>query len=180
MKTVLTAAASAALFVALANTAQASMPVFHGTCPMGIKIESDKHANVLINGHKASVKKFNENYWEARHNDVTISIAKEGADAIVSYTAKGGANGVCQVSAKHGSAASAKGGQPIPASDEKACLKAVSRETSNAEVIVLETWPSEANNQAIIGVGPDKAKWNCLVKDGVVAGVSSQTDEGAL
>ncbi len=39
---------------------------------------------------------------------------------------------------------------------------------------------SEANNDITIGVSPDRAPWKCLVKDGKVAGVMSETDEGAL
>ncbi|WP_373505285.1 hypothetical protein [Aestuariivirga sp.] len=182
MKTILMAGAAATLFMALASTAQASMPEFHGTCPMGVKIESDKHANVLINGHKASVKKFNENYWEARHNDFILSIAKEGSEATVTYTAKGGANGVCTVSSKHGasSGSASNAGAGIPSEDEQACLQAVSIQTNNGDVTLLQTSSSEANNEVIIGVGANKAKWKCLVKNGQVAEVSSLTDEGAL
>ena len=182
MKPVMNAVAAAVALYAFGGAAHASMPVFQGTCPMDIKLESDKHGNVLINGHKSSVKKFNDTYWEAKHKDVTISIAKEGNDAIVSYTAKGGVNGICTVTAKHGasSGAASKGGVAIPPRDEQACLQAVSIETNNGEVAVLETWPSEANNQVIIGVGTQRAKWKCLVKDGKVAEVMSLTDEGAL
>lgn len=31
-----------------------------------------------------------------------------------------------------------------------------------------------------VGAGPDKARWQCLVKNGKVAEVISLTDEGAL
>jgi hypothetical protein len=39
---------------------------------------------------------------------------------------------------------------------------------------------SEANNLVVVGVGPNKAPWRCLVSRGVVAEVMSMTDEGAL
>ncbi len=39
---------------------------------------------------------------------------------------------------------------------------------------------SPANNTVIVGVGPQKAKWRCLVKNGRVADVMSLTDEGGL
>jgi hypothetical protein len=46
--------------------------------------------------------------------------------------------------------------------------------------VLLNNEFSEANNAVIVGVGPQKAKWRCLVKNGVVAEVTSLTDEGAL
>jgi hypothetical protein len=67
-----------------------------------------------------------------------------------------------------------------PSKDEQACLQAVSIKTNNGDVTVLSTETSEANNVVIVGVGPNKAPWRCLVSKGVVAEVSSQTDEGRL
>jgi len=67
-----------------------------------------------------------------------------------------------------------------PSKDEQACLQAVSIQTNNEDVTVLSTESSEANNVVIVGVGPNKAPWRCLISRGVVAEVSSQTDEGAL
>jgi uncharacterized lipoprotein len=66
-----------------------------------------------------------------------------------------------------------------PSKDEQACLKAVATETSN-DVVTLSVDPSEANTIVMVGVGPNKAPWKCLAKDGVVAEVMSMTDEGAL
>jgi hypothetical protein len=68
----------------------------------------------------------------------------------------------------------------MPSKDEQACLQAVSIKTNNGDVTVLSTKTSEANNVVIVGVGPNKAPWRCLVSKGVVAEVSSQTDEGRL
>jgi len=68
----------------------------------------------------------------------------------------------------------------MPSKDEQACLQAVSIKTNNGEVTVLSTETSEANNIVIVGVGPNRAPWRCLVSRGVVAEVSSQTDEGRL
>ena len=75
------------------------------------------------------------------------------------------------------SSAKSKG---MPSKDEQACLQAVSIKTNNGEVTVLSMETSEANNVVIVGVGPNKAPWRCLVSRGVVAEVSSMTDEGAL
>jgi hypothetical protein len=68
----------------------------------------------------------------------------------------------------------------MPSKDEQACLEAVSIKTNNGDVTVLSTETSEANNVVIVGVGPRRAPWRCLVSEGVVAEVSSQTDEGRL
>jgi hypothetical protein len=75
------------------------------------------------------------------------------------------------------SSAQSKG---TPSKDEQACLQAVSIKTNNGDVTLLRTETSEANNLVIVGVGPNRAPWRCLVSGGVVAEVSSMTDEGAL
>lgn len=64
--------------------------------------------------------------------------------------------------------------------DEQACELAVTRETNNPDIMTLSSEFSEANTEVIIGVGPDRARWRCLVSKGVVAEVMSLTDEGAL
>lgn len=61
-----------------------------------------------------------------------------------------------------------------------ACLAAVQNETSNSELTVLGKDYSEANSAVMIGVGPDRAPWRCLVSnDGVVAEVTFTGDDGA-
>lgn len=73
-------------------------------------------------------------------------------------------------------------GPPIrsgSSADESACLDAVGRETNNT-VAVLSSEFSQANTQVMVGVGPDRAPWRCLVSGGVVAEVESTVDEGAL
>jgi len=67
------------------------------------------------------------------------------------------------------------GGQP----DEVACLDAVARETGNS-VTVLSSEFSEANSLVMVGVGPNRAPWKCLSSKGIVAEITSLTDEGAL
>lgn len=64
--------------------------------------------------------------------------------------------------------------------DESSCLAAVSRQTNNGDVKVVSSEFSEANTEVIVGVGPQNAKWRCLVSKGSVAQVTSLTDEGAL
>lgn len=64
--------------------------------------------------------------------------------------------------------------------DETACEFAVAKATNNGETTILSSEATEANTEVIIGVGGQKARWKCLVKDGKVAQVMSLTDEGAL
>lgn len=71
-------------------------------------------------------------------------------------------------------------GSDIPLSDVDACEAAVMSQTANTQVRTLSTQSSEANNTVIVGVGPNAAPWQCLVKGGVVAGVMSMTNEGSL
>lgn len=169
-------AATAFALIALSAPALANAPHLNATCPTGITVKVNKGGVVRINGEKAQVKEVNSSYWEATHNGVTISISKDASGLIVNYTGKGGANGICQVLAEE----SSSGDSGTPSKDEQACLKAVSTKTNNKKVKVLDTTTSEANNTFIIGVGEEKAKWKCLVKDGKVADVMSLTDEGAL
>lgn len=65
------------------------------------------------------------------------------------------------------------------AADETACLSAVAQQTGNS-VIVTSSEFSQANTQVMVGVGPQRAPWRCLVSNGVVAEVTSMADEGAL
>ena len=67
-----------------------------------------------------------------------------------------------------------------PSKDEQVCLQAVSTETNNGDVVTLSVEESEANTLVMVGVGPNRAPWKCLAKDGVVAEIMSMTDEGAL
>ena len=85
-----------------------------------------------------------------------------------------------QIANSPGEAANGGGDSGMPSKDEQACLQAVSRETNNGDVVTLRVETSEANNAVIVGVGPNRAPWQCLVKNGKVAEVMSLTDEGAM
>ena len=59
---------------------------------------------------------------------------------------------------------------PTPA--QQACLAAVSREANNGDVAVLDSLFSEAGTQVTVGVGPDRASWNCIAySDGTTANI---------
>ena len=65
------------------------------------------------------------------------------------------------------------------ASDEKACLDRIAAETNNT-VVVLSSEFSQANTLVMVGVGPERSPWRCLVSGGVVAEASFTGSEGAL
>ncbi len=158
-------------------SAQAKPPKFKATCPTNIDVKSDSAGKVRINRAEAKVKEYSANAWDASHGGVTISIGLEGGELQVMYTGKGGVNGICTVTSYEASAKASPAA--IPSKDEQACLQAVSQQTNNGDVVLLNTETSEANNTVIIGVGQQKAKWQCLVKNGKVAEVMSLTNEGA-
>ena len=69
----------------------------------------------------------------------------------------------------------------MPSAAEQACLRDVTRETGNGDVTLLGSEFSEAGTSVRVGVGPNRAPWNCIAyADGTTAGIESLTDEGAL
>ncbi len=169
---------AAAVIALLATPALAATPPkFAASCPSGSEIASDGKGAVSIDGSRAALKNMSRTAWQAHLGAMTIDIGRDGAQVFVSEAPKGD---ICQVtsSSAAGNSDGSVGG--VPKSDQNACLKAVKRKTHNNTVAILDATSSEANNTVTIGVGKDKAKWQCLVKNGSVAGVMSLTDEGAL
>ncbi|MEM8957512.1 MAG: hypothetical protein AAGC86_06815 [Pseudomonadota bacterium] len=68
-----------------------------------------------------------------------------------------------------------------PTEGEQACLLGVTRQTNNPDVVMLNSTRSDAGRLVRIGVGPDRAPWQCVVyNDGRVGDIASITDEGVL
>ncbi|MFO1131319.1 MAG: hypothetical protein U1E16_04855 [Hyphomicrobiales bacterium] len=84
---------------------------------------------------------------------------------------------ICQVTSKarHPTATARSAACRNP-TRRRAARQSSARPTTRT-VTVLDATSSEANNMVTLGVGPDKAKWKCLVKNGIVE-VMSLTDEG--
>lgn len=94
-------------------------------------------------------------------------------------TADGRYQSVDKVPASQCGGGGAASAPPSPA--EQACLRDVTQATNNRDVAVLESSFSEAGTQIIVGVGPQRARWNCIAyADGTMAGVKSLTNEGSL
>ena len=91
-----------ATLLASAGAANAEVPFFNAFCPGDIDVHADEGGPIYINDEEADLKTFNDNYYEAKSGDVTISVSvnPEGT-AEVSYTAAGGANGVCEIAADY-------------------------------------------------------------------------------
>jgi hypothetical protein len=85
---------SAALLASAA--ANAAIPQFRATCPTGI-LAAGGGGVVFVNGQQASVKDHGNNSFSATANGVQIDFDFTGGEPSLSYTAKGGANGMCTV-----------------------------------------------------------------------------------
>jgi len=84
--------------VAFAGEAAAKIPLVNATCPMGIEVHAGAGGPVYINGKEGKLTVFNENYYEIKGGGVTISLSiNPDGSPDVSYTGKGGANGICTV-----------------------------------------------------------------------------------
>jgi hypothetical protein len=68
----------------------------------------------------------------------------------------------------------------VSSRDRKACFRAVAKQTHNHVFALPGTEAGEADETVYVGVGIQKAKWQCLIKRGIVVEVSSMVDEGAL
>jgi hypothetical protein len=84
--------------LAAAGPAHAAIPFFNATCPTNIEVHADEGGPIYINGKEGKLKVFNANAYDATHDHVTISVTVNPDGTImVSYTARGGANGICTV-----------------------------------------------------------------------------------
>jgi hypothetical protein len=69
----------------------------------------------------------------------------------------------------------------MPSAAEQACLRAVTVETGNPDVVLLSSSFSEAGTEVIVGVGPQEARWQCIAySDGSTSRPMSLTNEGYL
>ncbi|VVM51027.1 hypothetical protein PS631_00816 [Pseudomonas fluorescens] len=84
--------------VSLAGVANAEIPMVNASCPGNLEVHTDEGGPLFINGKEAKLKKINDNYFEAKGGGMTVSlsISPDGTPSI-SYTGKGGANGICEI-----------------------------------------------------------------------------------
>lgn len=116
---------AALLSTAFAAPAMAAVPFFNASCPGGIDVHADEGGPVYVQGREATLKRFNDRYFEARDakSDITLSISSnEDGTPQVSYTGRGGANGICQVSTTGTPASAADSAGPRDAAAGDAAL----------------------------------------------------------
>lgn len=78
-----------------------------------------------------------------------------------------------------GSGATASATAPTAA--QQACLRDVTTTTGNPDVVLLSSQGSEAGTLVKVGVGPNRAPWQCIAySDGTTDGIESLTNEGTL
>jgi hypothetical protein len=93
MKTPLLAIVMLLLFT---GVAQAKIPLLNASCPGSIDVHADAGGPVYVDGHEGKLKVFNDNYYEATYQRTTISISiNPDGSPLVSYTRRGGGNGIC-------------------------------------------------------------------------------------
>lgn len=157
--------------LAMASTAHAALPQLNYQCPGQIQMHSDEGGSVYINGQEAKLKKYSDDFYEAKGAGVTLSISKTGSQYDVSYSRKK-ASGICQpVAGSAPQAATASKASPA----EKACLKAVSAKTdvAQSQLQVTDVMDSEAGVGVTIKVPGADAPWSCLSdKKGHVQGAA--------
>ena len=69
----------------------------------------------------------------------------------------------------------------MPTSAEQACLRDVTVQTNNPDVLLLDSTFSQAGTEVIVGVGEQRARWRCIAySDGTTVGIISLTNEGSL
>ncbi|HHA2574992.1 TPA: DUF3011 domain-containing protein [Stenotrophomonas maltophilia] len=118
----LTVALLSAAFVA---PAMAAVPFFNASCPGGIDVHADDCGPVYVQGREATLKRFNDRYFEARdaNSGITLSISRsDDGTPQISYTGRGGANGICQVSSSGAPAPAANSVRPRDAAAGDAAL----------------------------------------------------------
>lgn len=170
---------SAITLLLMAGAAQAGIPLLNATCPGNLQVHADEGGPVYINGKETQLKKFNDNYFEAKGEGVTLSLSinPDGSPSL-SYTGKHGANGMCSET----QAGAAAGTSPT-AKAEAACLAAVAKSThvEQAKLKVTDVLTAEAGVGVTIEVPGADAPWSCLSSpQGKVQGASYTGSEGAL
>jgi hypothetical protein len=92
--------ASAAAAAPAPTASSKGLPTFNGNCPGGRAIHGDQGGYVYVNGTQATLKRVNDNYYEATDSasGFVLSISKNPDGTLdLSYTDPNGDNGICSV-----------------------------------------------------------------------------------
>ena len=153
----------------ISNAACADIPLLNYTCPGHIEVHADQGGPVFVNGQEAQLIKFNDNAYDAKTAEVTISINVKANQSIeVSYTGKKGANGDCSpsqsvLSPKPPSLSKAVEHKPESVAIE-ACLNAVAKTVGidRARVSTIDSMATRVGIAVLVKVPGAEAAWSCL------------------
>lgn len=153
----------------LSSAASADIPLLNYTCPGHIEVHADQGGPVYVNGKEAQIIKFNDNAYDAKTAEVTISITVKANQSIeVSYTGKKGANGDCSpakstLTDKPSGTSKAIDHKPESIAIE-ACLKAVAKTVGidRTEVSTIDSMSTRVGIAVLVKVPGAEAAWSCL------------------
>ena len=153
----------------LSSAASADIPLLNYTCPGHIEVHADQGGPVYVNGKEAQIIKFNDNAYDAKTAEVTISITVKANQSIeVSYTGKKGANGDCspaQSTQSNKPSATQKTVDHKPESIAiEACLKAVAKTVGmdRTQVSTIDSMSTRVGIAVLVKVPGAEAAWSCL------------------
>ncbi len=170
----------------LSSAVNAGIPLLDYTCPGNIQVHADQDGPVYINGKDTQLIKFNDNAYDAKTSEVTISIAvKPDQDIEVSYTGKRGANGICRPAQSQPSNKPLAPQKTTSQSPEsiatEACLKAVAKAVGmdRTQVSTIDSMTTRVGIAVLVKVAGAEAAWSCLSDaTGNVEAVSFTGKEG--
>lgn len=85
-----------------AMPAYAQYPIFAAQCAGGVNaggynIDTDTEKHLWVNGHRVALEDVAEDVWEGAYHGVVFEITSTESGLIVSFTGRGGVNGICTV-----------------------------------------------------------------------------------
>lgn len=80
-------------------------PIFAAECMGGVNqggynIDTDDRGHLWVNGNRVELKPIAEDVWEGAWHGVVFGISSTESGLIIDYTARHGANGLCEVVAQ--------------------------------------------------------------------------------
>ena len=149
--------------------ANAAIASFNGTCPGEIEVHADEGGPVFINGREITLRRFSDNYYEARDakSGVTLSINRTpDGGTQMSYTGKNGVNGICSIasaSTPQGNPARQSGNANKESADSAvaACKSALALKSGMNSVFVLPMSHVPAAGGYEVFLSLKGAQWLC-------------------
>ncbi len=88
----------AAALLAFPAPVHAAIPLLNATCGQGIEVHANEGGPIFIDGEEGDLEVFNDNYYEATHSGITISLSinPDGTPS-VTFSRRGAGHGVCNL-----------------------------------------------------------------------------------